>query len=492
MQYKFNRHLQDILPDRPLKILVAVSGGADSMCLLDLLNNSSLELEISIAHMNFNLRGEESDADEAMVREYAKTGEIELFVKSVDTVQYAKENSISIEMAARDLRYAWFYSLRNEKGFDYIALAHHANDNAETLLLNIVRGSGLRGICGMKELDNDRSLLRPLLSYTRKEIERYVAKRNIPFRTDHTNYDVEFHRNRIRNIVVPELEKINPQAVSVINRDMEHFSEASEILQELAAVKKRELVCMAEDGVLPSLDVVKNFNAKRYIAMKSASSMLCAISLEKLQGESHPKYWLYEILSEYSFNPSQIEDIAQAVTSGHTKRIISDGYMAVLERGYIKVYSLDKVPVCGTETLVEKPATTAEYIVDGNIIRFSVADVSDASDASDTLNNSAPEKCGEEGISLTFSADKLVFPLVLRSVQSGDSWRPFGMKGKKKVSDYLTDIKMDSVLKKGILVLCNGTKKENPDNIICLPGLEISEYYKVTEKSGKVLKITLL
>ena len=231
MQYKFNRHLQDILPDRPLKILVAVSGGADSMCLLDLLYNSSLELEISIAHMNFNLRGEESDADEAMVREYAKAKGVELFVKSVDTLRYAKENSISIEMAARDLRYAWFHSLRNEKGFDYIALAHHANDNAETLLLNIVRGSGLRGICGMKELDSERSLLRPLLSYTRKEIERHVAKRGIPFRTDHTNYDVEFHRNRIRNVVVPELEKINPQAVSVMNRDMEHFSEALEILQ---------------------------------------------------------------------------------------------------------------------------------------------------------------------------------------------------------------------------------------------------------------------
>lgn len=489
MQYKFNRHLRDILPDRPLKILVAVSGGADSMCLLDLLCNSTLDLEIFIAHMNFNLRGEESDADEALVREYAKAKEIELFVKSVDTVRYAKEKSISIEMAARDLRYAWFYSLKTEKGFDYIALAHHANDNAETLLLNIVRGSGLRGICGMKELDSERALLRPLLSYTRKEIERHVAKRNIPFRTDHTNYDVEFHRNRIRNVVVPELEKINPQAVSVMNRDMEHFSEASEILQEMAAVKRRELVCMAESGIFPFLDLVKSPNAKRYIAMRSASGMICAISVERLMEESHPKYWLYEILSEYSFNPSQIEDMAVAMVGGQTKRIVSEKHLAVMERGYIKVYFQDKVPSCCDEILIEEPVQSAEYAVAGGRIRFSVADASDNSDA---LKNCLADKCGKSGISLLLSADKLVFPLKLRGMQSGDSWRPFGMKGKKKVSDYLTDIKMDSALKKGLLVLCNGTKKENPDNIICLPGLEISEYYKVTKESKKLLKITLL
>ena len=246
---------------------------------------------------------------------------------------------------------------------------------------------------------------------------------------------------------------------------------------------------MAESGIFPFLDLVKSPNAKRYIAMRSASGMICAISVQRLMEESHPKYWLYEILSEYSFNPSQIEDLAMAMAGGQTKRIVSENHLAVMERGYIKVYFQNKVPSCADEILIEEPVQSAEYAIAGGIIRFSVVDVSDNPNS---LESCLADKCGKSGISLVLSADKLVFPLKLRGMQSGDSWRPFGMKGKKKVSDYLTDIKMDSALKKGIMVLCNGTKKENPDNIICLPGLEISEYYKVTGESKKLLKIMLL
>ena len=475
MQYKFNKHLQNLLPQRSLKLLVAVSGGADSMCLLDLLFNSDLELELSIAHMNFNLRGEESNADEKLVRDWAKEHGVEIFVESVDTVAYSNEHSISIEMAARDLRYNWFYSLKEKYHFDYIVLAHHANDNAETLLLNVVRGSGIKGICGMKELDSERSLLRPLLNYTRKEIEKHVEYKRIPYRTDHTNSDVEFHRNRIRNLIIPQMEKLNASAVKTINRDMLYFSEAAGILQELFEQKKIGLINMTCDGYIPSLESVRGKNPKRYSQLKLSESLLFSISIEKLLLEKYYRYWLYEILSDYSFNSAQVEDIAQSLSLPETKRIYSPNYTLVKERGYIKVYDSSKIDYSPQSAVIESFNDATSIELSGSEITISVE-----------KNDGSPDDS-----SLIISADNLQFPLVLRTMVPGDKWCPFGMKGVKKLSDYLTDIKIDSVLKGGVLVLSKGDQTNNPDNIICVPGLEISEFYKVLPSTKNILKISL-
>ncbi len=480
MQYKFNKHLQNLLPDRPLRILVAVSGGADSMCLLDLLCGSGMELDISIAHMNFSLRGEESDADEALVRSWAETNGVRFFSKRVDTVKYADENFISIEMAARDLRYNWFYSLKSEYGFDYIALAHHANDNAETLLLNMLRGSGLKGICGMKALDGERALLRPLLVFTRSEIERHVAQKGIPFRTDRTNADIKFHRNRIRNVIVPEFEKINPNAVAVLNRDMGHFSAAAEIVSSLVRKKKEELVVMAHDGNWPFLNVVKNKNARKFIALKSAGRVVCAVDVERLLEEEHHAFWLYEILSEYGFSSARIEDLSESLCDSATKRIECGDHTAVKERGYIKVYrgEVKKEECSAVIANLDKPVSVK---VGNSEIVLSIAD---NNGNGDFFQSNVPD-CGK--ITLYLSADKLEYPLVLRSINAGDKWRPFGMRGIKKVSDYLTDIKMDSALKGEVLALCN-----NPGDIVCLPGLEISDSCRVCAETKKVLRIELV
>ena len=472
MQYKFNKHLENLLPDGPHNILVAVSGGADSMCLLDLLHNTPLDINISIAHMNFNLRGADSDADEALVRDWAASNGVRIFVKGVDTVSYAASNGISIEMAARELRYEWFNSLKQEHGFNYTALAHHANDNAETLVLNLLRGTGVHGICGMKELDEQRGLLRPLLGYSRKDIEKYVSKRNIPFAVDCTNSDIAFHRNRIRNVIVPEFEKINPQAVNVLNRDMEYFTLAAGIIEELAVKKKGELLSFPASGDFRLWDCVKSTAARRYMQMAASGRIVCAVDINGLLADSHYKFWLYDILSRYGFNSSQVEDMAISLEHERTTRISAGDYVAVKERGYIKVYTRQQAVDSAEEMAVGAINGETVVALGDKKVKFSTAD---------TLQD-----CG---ITLSVSAKKLHFPLMLRYVGPGDKFTPFGMKkGVKKVSDYLTDIKLDSELKGDLLVLC---EKNNPDNIICLPGLEISESYRVDKDDQEILRITL-
>ena len=481
MQYKFNKQLENLLPQSHIKILVAVSGGADSMCLLDLLHNCSLDLDISIAHMNFNLRGADSDSDEALVRKWAESNGVSIFVKSVDTRGYAVQNGISIEMAARDLRYEWFYSLKKEYGFHYIALAHHANDNAETLILNLLRGAGVHGICGMKELDQHRGLLRPLLGYTRRDIEKYVSKRGIRFAVDCTNSDIDFHRNRIRNIIIPEFEKINPQAVNVLNRDMAHFTLAAGILDELAHRRRDEIVYYPQSGNWLVWDGVRSRCAKRYMCKMAPGRLLCAIDVAKLLEDKNYRYWLYDILSGYEFNSKQIEDLAGTLEHSQTAKIASGGFVAVKERGYIKVYRA--LQVCRPQEIVlDKFSRSSLVEFGGKKVLLSLE-----GNGTEPVSADVPEeKCG---ITLSVSADKINFPLMLRYIGAGDRWSPFGMKGAKKVSDYLTDIKLDSEFKGDLLVLCS---KNNPDNIICLPGLEIADSYRVGDADSAVLRVTLL
>lgn len=495
MQYKFDKHIERLLsfPCRPLKILAAVSGGADSMCLLDLLYNSSLDISVSIAHVNFNLRGEESGKDEELVRAWAKEHDVQCFVMSANTVAYAMEHSLSVEMAARELRYGWFKELLDEHGFDYLAVAHHANDNAETLLLNLVRGTGINGICGMKELDENRRILRPLLAYTRKEIEKYVAKRSVPFRTDHTNLESDFYRNRIRNNVMPQLEMINPSVIAVLNRDMRYFTDAAHIVEDLWLEKRKKLENRECDAYSKFLDIVKNDNVKQYIASSSKSYLVCYISLKELLAESHPEYWLYCILDTYSFNSSQIEDFTNALQSVESKRIISDGYIAVKERGFIKIYKKEILNYCNIEPVAvyaAKDEVKGQKNVAIDRLKLSFEVVCKGGKAALEY---LMERKKEYPLSIMFSADKLSFPIILRNTERGNKWYPLGMRGVKKLSDYLNDIKMDTLLKDSVCLLSNGEyKKDNPGGIICLPGLQVSDLYKVTEntKTSVIVSVT--
>lgn len=483
MQYKFNKHLSDILPlsARRIKILVAVSGGADSMCLLELLRNTSLDIELEIAHVNFHLRGEESDMDESFVCEWARQYSIPCHTLQANTVDYAKEHSLSIEMAAREIRYDWFRRLREQYGYDYIAVAHHSNDNAETLLLNLVRGAGIAGIRGMKSLDPDSGVIRPLLVYSRQDIEKYLTKHSVPYRTDHTNLESDFARNRIRNLVVPQLEKINPSVISTLNRDMRHYAAASSILEKMARQMREKLCSAVFDGDAGFLQIVKSGTARDYMIKMLAAYHQLHIKVADLLDEEEYGYWLYELLKPYGFNSAQVEDFSLGLVESEVKRIVSPTHIAVKERGYIKVYEKsisDKNPtlyIDAVDSRVELPLSG------GVVLALERGNVSEI----DTLME------GANGIHLVVDAAKITFPLVLRNIASGDKFSPFGMTGVKKLNDYLSDIKIDNLLKERVPVLCNGAEKENPGNIICMPGLQISNRYRITDKTESCLVISI-
>lgn len=491
MQYKFNKHLVGMLPEfsGKLNVLVAVSGGADSMCLLDLLHNSSLDLNIAVAHVNFNLRGKESKEDEEFVRDWTASHSIKCFVKSVDTVAYARENSLSIEMAAREIRYHWFFELKREYNFDYIAVAHHSNDNAETLLLNLVRGTGIAGAAGMRELDTRTSVIRPLLSYSRQSIEQHLLKRGIPYRTDCTNLESDFARNRIRNEVMPQLEIINPSAVAAINRSMHHFSAVASIIERVGNIKRKQLCCSGSTADVPFLKIVKSKAARSYMQKALNGYLLCNISVEELMKEPEYDFWLYHFLKEYGFNSTQLDDMASALSRAdmdiERKFIYSPSHIAVKERGYIKVYRrevtecFEPVVIDGTFDELNLPLSC------GMKLNLKIADIQSANRELEEWQSS-----GGAPVKLVIDAGKLKFPLTLRCVEAGDKFRPFGMDGVKKINDYLSDLKIDTVIKGVVPVLCNGIKN-SPDTIICMPGLQISNSYRVSDNTGHCLIISV-
>lgn len=264
------------------KVIVTCSGGADSIFLLHILNK--LGFECVVAHCNFHLRGEESDRDENFVSEFCKNEGITLLVEHFDTKQFAAENKLSIEMAARELRYNWFEKVRAEYNAGAIAVAHHSDDSIETILLNLLRGTGLKGICGIRPRNG--FIVRPLLCVNRKEIEEYLAENGIGYITDSTNLENEYTRNKIRNIVMPILREINPQIDSVMLSNAENFAAAETIYKGVIEKEKSSAVTITDDSYIVDLKVVNKF--------------------------SEPFTLLYECLKDFSFHPATIKTMLTA------------------------------------------------------------------------------------------------------------------------------------------------------------------------------------
>jgi tRNA(Ile)-lysidine synthase len=507
-------------PDNP-KILVAVSGGIDSMCLAHLFHRIFYK-NFAIATVNFSLRGEESDGDEELVRSWAEERGIEYFSNIFDTKEYCRVKGVSTQAAARDLRYSWFNLLMAEHSFDYLAVAHNLNDSVETFFLNILRGTGIQGLTGIRRKNG--KIIRPLLSITRREIAEFVKREDIPFREDSSNSQSYYSRNRIRNMVFPEFEMINASFLGTVEKDMANVEAAADILEELYFTKKAELL---------------DYKRSR-------------IELNKLLKERRPDYWLYMILSEYGFNADQTEQIYSSLEGQPGKEFHSDSHLVLKDREYLLIYpkgvargesgelndsesrlSSTSGPVLSLAEFEERLADQKdnaqaqaevevhdydnelfevslkgsrelkEYAILGFLVRISVypkpagfkfkdgprkieytADLFGNTDLSAAAAVRINYKVNEP--SLLLDADLLEFPLICRRWSEGDKFMPLGMTGYKKVSDYLTDIKMDKVSKSYQPVMTSG------DKIVALIGQRIDERYKITAHTKNILEITII
>lgn len=429
LQGDFDRTLRRLAPEGG-RFLLGVSGGVDSMCMAELFRRSRLKPAFAIAHVNFSLRGEESDGDEAFVRDWAAAAGVEFFTRRFDTRAYAAGKGISIEMAARELRYGWFSELLEQHGFDWLAVAHNLNDAAETMYLNLLRGTGLRGIAGMKELSG--TTMRPLLSFSRQQIEDFARENGIVHREDSTNSDISFTRNRIRHEVFPQLAQINPSFLETSSREMARFAQAEAILDELLEQKKALLT--SRDG-----------------------DAFC-IDIEHLAAESQPGYWLFRLLQPFGFNEDILAQIETALDGQSGKTFCSDSHKAIRDRQFLKVYPL---------------AGSAPVRVDIEIL--------------DIWEGFDPRS--EDGSVLYVDADKVSLPLTCRRWQAADRFRPFGMRGFRKLSDFFTDLKLDLEQKQRQSVVTT-TDAGGNEQIVCIAGLRIDDRYKVTPETKRVARIS--
>ena len=445
--------------------LLAVSGGMDSMCMADLYLRCFGAESFAIAHCNFHLRGEESDGDEALVTKWAGENGIRMHCVDFDTAGYASDNGLSIEMAARELRYRWFGELCREHGYDAVVVAHHADDNAETLLLNMVRGAGLKGLTGMKPVaplpaPESIPLLRPMLTFTRKQIEGHMFAFKVPYREDSTNASVEYRRNSIRHEVFPLLERMNPSYVRTLNREMTYLSDASSIVEEW---------CMEH---VPQVMVPLSFRA---------SEASREISLSRLMAIPQWRYLLYYILEPYGFSSSVLESLENLLVSDRTipgKRFESADYILRTERQSLVI---DRKMAGQTGDSFLPVRTPGTYLCNGR--RFLV----------EVLPWQPGMPLKQHSGTIILDSARLKFPFVCRGWRQGDWMIPLGMRGRKKLSDLFNDLKYGQMEKDSALVIVDCSEDmAQRQHVAGLLGVRIDDRYKVSAGTENIIKITLL
>ena len=415
------------------KIILALSGGIDSMVLADLLQKT--QVQFVAAHCNFHLRDVESDGDDWFVRKFAEKRGIQCFVKHFETEKYAANHGISIEMAARELRYTWFEQLRQQLGYDKIAVAHHADDQAETFFINLLRGAGLRGLKGMQPQNG--VVIRPLLWASREQIRRYAAENHIVWREDHTNAESVFLRNKIRNQLLPVFDELQPDARQGLYKSLEHLASENELYRELLK-EKIDRIIVEKDG-LQSIDkqyFVNNFQL------------------------------LFEWLRQYNFNTDQCRFIHEAMVSGIGNRYCSPTHQLVIGRDDLQLSEIkedtdDEIQIEIGEEEVFSPIHLC-------FSRFERTD--------DFVIDKSPEVA-----QLDF--DKIRFPLTLRHWKHGDRFHPLGMKGSKLLSDFFVDQKFTEWQKRNVWLLVSAD-----GDILWVVGWRIDDRFKVTSETKSIFR----
>lgn len=421
------------------KILLTVSGGVDSMVMMSL--TAAAGYRFGVAHCNFQLRGAESDEDEVLVEREANRYGAEFFNKRFDTLGEMQRTGESMEMAARRLRYAWFKELCEQHGYTAIAIAHHSNDSIETFFINMLRGTGLRGLTGITTQVG--RVVRPMMFATRKDIHDYAVAHHIPFREDSSNRSTKYLRNKVRIGLVPMLKEINPQFTTIMRRNIARLSQAQDFITSAINIVKGEV--LEHSGDVHTLRV----------------------------GQIRPtlprNYVIYEILSsEYGFKGDVVDALCHALDNGATgRRFYSREWVAVVDRGNVVIAPIMEDDSC--ETIVER--NTVRSYAGGSVLFYEYCNI----DFIDDLDQG-------ENVAL-LDADKLKFPLRVRRWQEGDWFIPFGMSGRKKLSDYLIDKKVSMAEKSRQFVLLSG------DDIVWVIGRRLDDRFAITRKTENVLRV---
>jgi tRNA(Ile)-lysidine synthase len=437
--------------------LVALSGGADSVALLLLLKEHGFN--VHAAHCNFHLRGAESDRDEAFCVELCQGLGVELHRAHFDTRTYADLHKVSIEMAARELRYNWFAQLCKDLGAAGVCVAHHRDDSVETVLLNLIRGTGLRGLTGIKPRSEQVMkvvVLRPLLGVSRAEIEAFLAKRGQKYVTDSTNLEADVLRNKVRLQVLPLLRELNPAVSENIQRTAENLVEAQEVLDVL-------------------LDNYKGSNV---------------LELSELEKYGSSEYIIYEWLKSYGFNGSQVRQIMDAECGGIVSS--ASGYDVLKDRTRLIVEKTD-VTFQAHRNVTSKPSKRIIVPEEGTyVLEGGAGKTVENSVFGGTAENSRVRvrKCAvyvsKDPHVATLDADKVAFPLTIRRVEEGDWMVPYGMTGRKLLSDLMTDLKMNVFEKRRQLVVVDAQGV-----IVWAVGLRTDERVAVSDQTKEVLVISL-
>jgi tRNA(Ile)-lysidine synthase len=434
-------------------LLVTVSGGIDSMTLLHLLLAAGYRT--GVAHCNFQLRGEASDGDEQLVRTCCATKNIPFFVAHFDAGKYAAEKGISIQMAARALRYAWFESVAAEHGFDKIAVAHNANDEVETFFLNLARSTGLRGLSGMAAAQG--KIVRPLLFAPRADIACYAQENAVSFREDASNSQVKYARNRIRIEIIPEFVKLNPSFLSTMQGNMERLGAAQRLVGKMAD-ELRKKACTEKADTL--------------------HIKISALPADQLH------LWLFELLYGYGFSGATVDDIAAAINGISGKIFYSPTHTLLKDRDSLIVAKKRKEEVIASGLRIEdaksgsKGWTAAAAKDNLNTCKVKLGGMEFSFEMLD--NRSISLNQGSNVALLDY--DALQFPLTLRHWREGDRFMPLGMKGEKKLSDFFTDCKLNLFEKQKQLLLCSAN-----GDIAWVVGRRADNRYRVTGKTTRIL-----
>ena len=432
MLQKFQNHTQQnfsFLKEK--KLLVAVSGGMDSMVLVDLFQK--LKFDFTLAHCNFQLRGAESDGDENFVAAYAKLNNIACFITKFDTSNYSKENKLSTQVAARNLRYNWFNEILEQEKFDYIVTAHHADDVAETFMINLSRGTGLDGLTGIPSQNGN--IIRPMLPFSRKEIENYVLENKLKWREDSSNASDKYLRNKIRHHIIPVFKEINESFLQSFQNTLEHLNQEQSLINDAVQMVYEKVV--------------------------SEENQQLKINISALLHYKNHKAYLYQWLNKYGF--SAWNDVYNLIEAQSGKQILSEKYILLKDRDFLILSKKEKTNFeeIVIHSITEKPNFPLKLTL------------CNQSDISNQMKNV-----------IFVDENKIQFPLTIRKWKEGDYFYPTGMQGKKKVSKFFKDEKFTLFQKQDTWIL------ESNNQIVWIIGYRADERFKTENTTQTIIQIT--